>query len=456
MIMKTRSMIFLSVLLIAGIAVMTGCKKDEETPEFSLVSLMTDQGLDLAGASQAVDVPEDALIEAVFSSDVDAATATAANFMVSTSEGGVQAEYTVDVDGSKVTLIPTSGWDGGTQYSIELSSNISGTNGASYSGNSLSFRTSGIFIPQKENQVLFLSFDNQTAEDEAGEHVVNTVNTLGFSEDRRGTAEAAAYFTGEGNLVEVDYAPDLISSSITVSFWFKTDIADYDGGEGTGLPQTRFVMGLAAEKGYFLEMGRRSNDPASDGFNEIFLKLGTNQINIGNNAAEVPSGTSWDEVNSQKSENYEAGTTSGYSYVIPQLMEDPPNRSYVADAVDGEWVHLVMTVDETTQEKTIYVNGVKWLTHKWIETGADWLFTGLTYKDKANDGSDWPNPIDGALALGNACSQANKATGWCDYETMAANPPETKKFFKGSLDQFRIFSVPLSDEEVSTLYNNEK
>lgn len=454
--MKTRSMIFLSVLLMAGIALMTGCNKDEETPEFNLVSLMTDMGLDLAGASQAVDVPEDALIEATFSSDVDMATATSTNFMVSTSEGGVQADYTVDVDGSKVTLIPTSGWDGGTQYSIELSSDIMGNNGASYSGNSLSFRTSGIFVPQKEQQVLFLSFDNQAAEDEVGDHTVSTVNTLGFAEDRRGTADAAAYFTGEGNLVEVDYADDLISGSITVSYWLKTDLADYNGGEGTGLPQTRFVMGLAAEKGYFLEMGRRSNDPTADGYNELFLKYASNHVNIGNNSGEVPEATTWDEVNSQKSENYEAGTSSGYSFALPQLMEDPPNRTYVASVVDGEWTHLVMTVDAVAQEKTIYVNGVKWLTHKWIETGADWLFTDLSYKDKANDGSDWPNPIDGNLALGNACSQANKATGWCDYETQVANPAESTKFFKGSLDQFRIFSVPLTDEEVAALYDNEK
>jgi hypothetical protein len=37
-----------------------------------------------------------------------------------------------------------------------------------------------------------------------------------------------------------------------------------------------------------------------------------------------------------------------------------------------------------------------------------------------------------------------------------ANPAETTKFFKGSMDQFRIFSVPLSDAEVTTLYDNEK
>jgi hypothetical protein len=452
--MKTRSLI-ISFLLIAGLAFMTGCKKDE-TPEFTLVSLMTDGGLNLAGASQAVDVPGDALIIATFSSEVDMATATKANFMVETTDGGVQADYSIAVSGAVVTLTPTSGWDDGSQFTINLAASIEGSNGASYTGNSLSFRTSGIFVPQKDAQVLFLSFDDQMAEDELGMQTVTTVNTLGFVEDRRGTADAAAYFTGEGNLVEVAYASDLIPASATISFWFKTALSDYDGGAGTGLPQTRFVMGLAAEKAYFLEMGRRSNDPMADAYNEFFLKLGTNHVNVGNNAAAVPEATAWTEVNSQVNVNYEAGVSSGFSYGISQLTEDPPDRAYVTSVVDGEWIHLVMTVDAVAQEKSVYVNGVKWVTFKWLESGFDWLFTDLSYKDKQNDGSDWPNPIDGKLALGSACSQANKATGWCDWETMDAAAPEAKKFFKGSLDQFRIFNVALSDSEVATLYDNEK
>ena len=452
--MKTRSLI-LSLLLISGIAFLSGCK-DEETPEFTLVSLMTDGGLNLAGASQATDVPEDALIIATFSSEVDMATATKANFKVETTEGGVEADYSIAVSSAVVTLTPTSGWDPGTQFTVDLSTSIEGTNGVAYTGNSLSFQTSGIFIPQEDAMALFLSFDNQVAEDELGMQTVSTVNTLGFVEDRRGTAESAAYFDGLGNLVEVAYAADLIPGSATVSFWLKTDLSDYDGGAGTGLPQSRFVMGLAAEKGYFLEMGRRSNDPLSDAFNELYLKLGTNQVNVGTNGATVPSATAWTEVNSQVNVNYEAGVTSGFSYGISQLTQDPPDRAYVTSVVDGEWIHLVMTVDAVAQEKSVYVNGYKWVTFKWLASGFDWLLADLIYKDKQDDGSDWPLTIDGNLALGSACSQANKATGWCDWVTMDAADAEAKKFFKGSLDQFRIFNVALSSSEVTALYDNEK
>jgi hypothetical protein len=305
-------------------------------------------------------------------------------------------------------------------------------------------------------QVLFLSFDDGVAEDETGMQTVSTVKTLGFDTDRRGTANAAAYFDGEGNLVEVAASDDLIEGSKTISFWFKTDLNDYDGGDGTGKPQTRFLMGLGAEKGYFLELGRRSNDPTSDAFNEMFLKMATNHVNVGNNADAVPEGTAWTEVNSQLSVGYEAGVSSGYTTVLAQLAEDPPNRDYITGAVSGNWTHFVMTVDAVAQEKSIYVNGVKWLTFKWLDSGFDWLFADLSLKDKDNVGEDWPNPIDGALAIGFGGSQANKATGWMDYETTDAAAAEAKKFFKGYIDQFRIFSVPLSDSEVTSLYDNEK
>jgi len=443
----------LSLFLLAGIVLFTGCE-EEKKKEFKLLSLMTDGGLDLAGATQVTDVPEDALIIATFSSNVDPATVSTTTFKITNTDEVTLQDYSLTTVGPVVTATPSEGWDGGSQFSIEISTTIEGTNGVAFSGNTLGFRTSGIFVPQEENQVLFLSFDDQSTVDEAGSHTVNTIGTLLFANDRWGAASSAAYFSGDGNLVEVDYATDLISPSITISFWLKTDLADYNGGAGTGLPQTRFVMGLSAELGYFLEMGRRSNDPQADGYQELFLKFGTDHVNAGDNAASVPKATDWCEVNGQITENYVAGTTSGWSYVLPSLQQDPP-RTYLANLISGNWVHIVLTHDATAQTKTLYINGVKVISRTWIPSGADYLFTDLSWKDLDNAGEPWATTIDGNLALGNACSQANKTTGWCDYETLLANPAESKKFFKGAIDQFRIFSVPLSATEVATLYNSE-
>ena len=442
------------LFLVSGIVLFNGCKEEEE-PVFTLISLMTDGGLDLAGATTATDVPEDALIIAVFSSNVDETTATETNFMITRADDSEMADYSIDVSGATVTITPTTGWNGGTQYSLELSAGITGTNGVAFEGNTLTYRTSGIFVPQVDHQTLFLSFDDGTATDETGNHTVTTVGTFQSTDDRRNTANASAYFDGSGNIVEVAAAADLIPAAATISYWLKTSLADYDGADASGLPQTRFVMGLSAELGYFLEMGRRSKDHTADGYSEIFLKYATDHVNIGNNAASVPKATAWWEVNGQASVGYEAGVSSGWSYVLPALQQDPP-RTYIANKVDNNWIHLVMTNDPVAQVKTLYINGEKTIEWTWISSGADWLFTDLSLKDKDNTGADWPNVVDGVLAIGNACSSSNTQTGWCNYETLSSNPAESKKFFKGAIDQFRIFDVALTATEVATLYDNEK
>jgi len=114
-----------------------------------------------------------------------------------------------------------------------------------------------------------------------------------------------------------------------------------------------------------------------------------------------------------------------------------------------------MTVDAASQTKTFYINGVKWASFQWIASGADWLFSDLSLKTENNDGSPIDG-IEGSLALGFAGSSTNTATGWADYTTTLANTAENKKFFKGAIDQFRIFSVALTDAEIETLYNNEQ
>lgn len=451
-----RTFRILTFVLLAGLTLFNlGCGSDDSPPAaFTLVSL-TANGIDLAGVAAATNVPEDAPIVAVFSSEVDAATATSGNFSITDTDTSTPADYTLSASGSTVTITPTSEWDAGTQFSIALSTSIAGTNSVSYSGNSLSFRTSGIFVPQKDNQVLYLNFDGQSSSDEAGSNTVTTVETLNFVEDRRGTADAAAFFDGSGNLVEVAASADLITPSITVSYWFKTEEADYNGQDGSGTPQTRFLMGLGVEKGYFLEIGRRSKDPASEGYNEFFLKYATNQVNIGNNGTEVPKATAWTELNSQINVNFDAASQSGWSFALDQLQEDPPNRSYLGGEIMGKWTHLVMTIDAATQTKTFYINGVKWAAFQWISSGADWLFSDLSLKTQNNDGSA-VDGIEGSLALGFAGSSTNTATGWADHTTTLAAAAEDQKFYKGAIDQFRIFKVALTDAEIQSLYDNEK
>ncbi len=451
--MKTLQSIF-TVAIIATFALFTRCSDDDEPAAITLVSLSAG-GVDLAGVASATNVPEDAAIEAVFSTNVDESTATSTNFKVTKTDDGSAVAYTVSVSGTTVTLTPENGWDGGTQFSIELTSAIAAASGSTFAGNNLSFRTSGIFVPNKENQVLFLSFDEGASDDESGDHTVSTVGTLGFVEDRRGTANSAAYFDGSGNLVEVAASADLISENITISYWIKTEESDYNGQDGSDTPQTRFIMGLGVEKGYFLEIGRRSKDPTADGYGEFFLKYATNQINVGNNADAVPKATAWTEINSQINVNFESGSQSGWSFALDQLQEDPPNRSFLAGEVMGNWTHIVMTIDASTQEKTFYINGEKWGTFKWNSSGSDWLFSGLSLKTENNDGSA-VDGIEGSLALGFAGSSTNTATGWANHATILGNDPIGRKFYKGAIDQFRIFNTAMNASDIQQLYDNEK
>lgn len=453
--MKNLRSIFNNMLVLLvtfSLLTVTSCKKDDDpAPVFTMESLMAGD-IDLAGVTSATDVPEDAVITAVFSSAVDETTISASSITISTDAGNIDLDFTVS--DKTVTIEPVEGLDGGSQFTIVLSSSIKGTNGVAFEGITLTFRTSGIFVPSKENQVLHISFDGETVVDDAGDHTV-TPTDIEYVADRWGTAGSAAYFNGQGNLVEVLADADLISPSITISFWIKTDLADYDGGDGTGQPQTRFVIGLGAELGYFLEMGRRSNDPAADAYNEIFLKYATDHVNIGLNADAVPKATAWSEVNSQINVNYEAGTQSGWSYAIDQLQADPPNRDYVNNEIMGEWTQIVMTFDKTSQTKTIYVNGTKWAAFTWISSGAEWLFSDLSLKTNNNDGSP-VDGLEGSLALGFLGSKTNTATGWAIYDNYLANPAESKKFFKGAMDEFRIFNIALTSDNVKILYDNEK
>lgn len=443
----------LTLSMMAAFLIFTGCGSDDgPAPTFTLVSL-TAGDIDLAGVTSAADVPEDADIVAVFSSDVDEATISGTTITVTDGDGEAAA-YTLNVSGATVTLTPTNGWDGGSQFSIAISADISGANGVSFDGNTLTFRTSGIFVPNKEDQVLHISFDNSTVADDGGSNTVSTVGTMTFETDRRGTANAAGYFDGQGNIVEVAESASLVEGSVTVSYWFKTSLADYSGAEGSGHPQTRFLMGLGVEKGYFLEVGRRSNDPTADGFGRIFLKYATNHVNVGTNAASVPEATSWTELNADRVEDdlSDPERGSGFSYVIDALEGD---GALIANTIDNTWTHIAMVIDGSAQTKTIFINGEKWTTFEWKSSGHDWLFGDLSLKDINNDGS--PNDaVEGSLALGFAGSSTNEGTGWANHTTNLSNDAEQKKFFKGSMDEFRVFSTPFSDADIAELYNSEK
>lgn len=105
----------------------------------------------------------------------------------------------------------------------------------------------------------------------------------------------------------------------------------------------------------------------------------------------------------------------------------------------GQWNHLVVSVNATTNELKFYVDGT--LTKTWTETdkGIGPLTQTLTSPD--------PQPF----IIGCVATDAELAANFMDWTTA-----ENLGYFKGSIDELKIYNIALADGQVSKLYNDEK
>lgn len=105
----------------------------------------------------------------------------------------------------------------------------------------------------------------------------------------------------------------------------------------------------------------------------------------------------------------------------------------------GNWTHLVVSVNGTTKELKFYVDGA--LTKTWTETdkGIGPLTQTLTSPD--------PQPF----IIGGVATDAELAANFMEW-TNADN----LGYFKGAIDELKIYNIALADGQVSKLYNDEK
>jgi hypothetical protein len=103
------------------------------------------------------------------------------------------------------------------------------------------------------------------------------------------------------------------------------------------------------------------------------------------------------------------------------------------------WNHVVVTLNATSKELKFYVNGT--LTKTWTEAnkGIGPLTQTLT--------SPSPQPF----IIGGVATDAELAANFMEWTT-AAN----LGYFKGSIDELKIYNIALVDGQVSKLYNDEK
>lgn len=102
------------------------------------------------------------------------------------------------------------------------------------------------------------------------------------------------------------------------------------------------------------------------------------------------------------------------------------------------WNHIVVSLNGTTKELKFYVNGT--LTKTWTESnkGIGPLLQTLT-----------PSPQP--FIIGGVATDAELAANFMEW-TNAAN----LGYFKGAIDELKIYNIPLTDGQVSKLYNDEK
>ncbi len=105
----------------------------------------------------------------------------------------------------------------------------------------------------------------------------------------------------------------------------------------------------------------------------------------------------------------------------------------------GQWNHVVVSVNGTTKELKFYVDGT--LTKTWTETdkGIGPLTQTLTSPD--------PQPF----IIGCVATDAELAANFMEWTTA-----DNLGYFKGVIDELKIYNIALSDGQVSKLYNDEK
>jgi hypothetical protein len=404
-----KSILLFGMMMFTLIPFFTSCQKD---PDPLSVATVLSGTTDLAGVTAATNVDVDENIVITFNKNVKEATVQSAITLAAASN----VALTITVAGKEVTLAhPTL--DPGTTYTLTIANTLVADDDGKFEEFTISFKTYGKGIvtpPQSSHLVAYWLFDGNTTPyvgsfTTAYEKVSYTTDRGGFTNSALSFGGAAT--AGTGDLVEINYAAGLVSPSMTFSFWFKVDEADYTG--------SKFVFGLGVERGYFMELGAHA-----DGWFKIATshKLNPDPMSHGY-------GTAWTDPNGDGSVGGQ--TLFDYTGSISDLI------------FDGDWHQLIMTFDAATSIKTIYLDGAKLMQVDLDLDATEWYLKDMEVNEASVTG------LVKNLALGYACSKTSTATDWANYST-ATNS------YKGLMDDFRIFNIALTSAEVTTLYNAEK
>jgi hypothetical protein len=437
--MKHRIKIFGLVGLI-GLLTFTKCSDDDDPEALKIVSV-TSTGTDLTtgnsttvdlnGATTATNVPPDGVITITFSKALDAATVTSAN--VTLSDGTDAAATTVAANGNAVTITPTELLTQGTTYTISVSGAVKASDGVTFSADTRTFTTAGTappVVPQVDKLVVYLPF-NGVVQDELDHTILN--DNVTFATDRFGNFESSADFNGTTNYVGIEYGTDMSNASTTVSYWIKLpaseDYADHIGTTGEGNVKQYVTFSIGGNNGTYHEWNRFTC--CDLGYDIDVLKYFTNHLNSGTAS----------ELAGSHIEMKNEGNPGGDKKV------EVNNPNWTED-ITGEWAHIVTSWNATARRKSFYINGVPSTVYE-LTPSAEYALDDAVI-DVAGIDVDASNSKNLYLGSGVPYWATKTATGITPFRS------DIPFAFKGQMDDFRMFSVALTDAEVLALYNAEK
>ncbi len=414
--MKKRNVLFGVIMLTAMFSViLSGCKK--EPTEFTLTTLVSGT-IDLNGATTANTVPVKPSIVATFNTEVDPATAVAANVTLVQDYDNAAIAVTVTASGSSITITPAADLSSGALYKLTLGAGLKSANALALSSVTRTFNTIGTFVPT--GVIAYWSFEGNANDvvgtyDPASTGVVN----VSYSASRNTAAGNAATFDGSTSIIEVPNGDALMNTAdFTLSFWVKATSQD----------KGHFVMGLGAFYGFQFEIaGDMSNCKLAASYDLGGGKTGSEDL--------------WFPGNGQTRDN---GGWQGWTF-----CKDLTASGGVAGILKDKWAQVVCTYNSVTKTATMFMNGEKMKAQDfnlWPDDDAKRGVVGLKYGGKEPD-------VKNELAFGFIQSRAGTmwaSEPWGGYAIPGSN------HFKGQLDDVRIFHKALTETEIRLMYNSEK
>jgi hypothetical protein len=395
-----------------------GCKKEEGPATPLTLSSLTSGTSDLT-SGVANNISGLLNITATFSTSIDYASVDSTSITLTHNGNRVSLQFIVA--GNAITIVPatTAGLLSGANLVLTLTNQLKSTQGLSFAGASFPFQTAGVGIDTPPgatlpSQVLYLQF-NGTVEDVTGNAAVSFAS-LSYTTDRFGIVNGAGNFNatttvGNGNIVEIT-GNYLISPSMTISVWLNIARINY-------LHGNRGILGLAADRGYYVEIGGDSTLPTPGP--RIIREVTDHKVGP-------------DTTDYRTSVSTYTGTDVVSDTVLFASTESP------AFLLSDDWHQVVMTYDSSSYKKTFFIDGVK--IEQWALQYAKGPMALNTYNVPS------VLVLEQKLAIGYYCSRLNTASPAFSYSTSVNT-------FVGAIDDMRIFNIALTEDQVMTLYKSE-